>query len=93
LSKFRYGGRSGEALAEFAAESTPPSYPHTPQDVPDRSWAAIYSSMMEQIHMLQSEIASSRTAEAQLREDILELRTIISVLDAVSASAPKILQP
>jgi hypothetical protein len=38
---------------------------------------------MEQIHILQSEIASSRTAEAQLRVDILELRTIISVLDAV----------
>jgi hypothetical protein len=71
------------AMAEFAAESTQPSYPHTPQDVPDRSWAAFCRSMMEQIHLLQSEIASSRSAEAQLREEILELRTIISVLDAV----------
>jgi hypothetical protein len=39
--------------------------------------------MMEQIHLLQSEIASSRSAEAHLREEILELRTIISVLDEV----------
>jgi hypothetical protein len=39
--------------------------------------------MMEQIHLLQAEIASSRNSEAQLREEIIELRTIISVLDAV----------
>jgi hypothetical protein len=50
------------AMAEFSAKSTPPSYPHTPQDVLDRSWAAICSSMMNKIHMFQSEIASSRTA-------------------------------
>jgi hypothetical protein len=49
----------------------------------DRSWAAFCRSMMEQIYLLQSEIATSRSAEAQLREDILELRTIISVLDAI----------
>jgi hypothetical protein len=39
--------------------------------------------MMEQIHLLQSEIASSRNAEALLREEILELRKIIFVLYAV----------
>jgi hypothetical protein len=71
------------AMVEFSSESTPPSYPLTPQDVPDRSWDAFCSSMMEQIHILQSEIASSRTSEAQLRVEILELRTILSVLDAV----------
>jgi hypothetical protein len=70
------------AMAEFVLESTPPSYPHTPQDVPDRSWAAFCRSIMEQIDLLQSEIASSSTAEAQLREEILELRTKISILDA-----------
>jgi hypothetical protein len=70
-------------MAECVAESTPPCYHHTPQDVPDRCWAAFCRSVMEQIYLLQSEIASSRTAEAQLREEILELRKIIYVLDAV----------
>jgi hypothetical protein len=71
------------AIAECGAESTPHSYPYTPEDVPDRSWAAFCRSMMDQINMLQSEIVRSRTTEAQIREEILELRMIISVLDSV----------
>jgi hypothetical protein len=70
------------AMGECFAEWAPPYCTHTPQEIPDRSCGTYCSFMMKIIYLLQSEIASSRTAEAQLQEDILELRAIISVFDA-----------
>jgi septal ring factor EnvC (AmiA/AmiB activator) len=71
------------ATAEIPCPVAPSAAPDTSQDVLEHRWAMFCRSITEKVQVLQSEIAQSREAEAQLREEVLELRTVISALDAV----------
>jgi hypothetical protein len=71
------------ATAKIPHQAAPSAAPDTSQDVQDHRWAVFCRSITKKVQVLQSKIAKSREAGAQLREEVLELRTVISVRDAV----------
>jgi hypothetical protein len=61
----------------------PVPVPAVSEDAPGGGWAVSPNSIHTEIQVLRSEVAASREEEGRPREDILELRTLIAVLDAV----------
>jgi hypothetical protein len=53
------------------------------EDASEGGWAVYNHTLYTEIQVLRSEVAASREEEGRLREEILELRTLIAVLDAV----------
>jgi hypothetical protein len=50
---------------------------------PGGGWAVSPHALYTEIKVLRSEVAASRVEEGRLRKDILDLRKVIAVLDAV----------
>jgi hypothetical protein len=61
----------------------PVPVPAVSEDAPRGGWAVSTHAIYTEIEVLRSEVAASREVEGRLREEILELRTLIAVLDAV----------
>jgi hypothetical protein len=57
--------------------------PAVSEDAPGGVWAISTPVLYTEIQVLRSEVSASREEEGRLREEILELRTLIAVLDAV----------
>jgi hypothetical protein len=61
----------------------PVPVPALSEDAPGGGWAVSTHALSMEIQVLRSEVAASREEEGRLREEILELRTLVAVLDAV----------
>jgi hypothetical protein len=61
----------------------PVPVPAVSEDTPGGGWAVSPHALYTAIQLLRSEVAASREEKGRLREKILELRTLIAVLDAV----------
>jgi hypothetical protein len=56
--------------------------PAVSEDIPEGGWAVSLHAFYTEIQVLRSEVAASCEEEGHLREKIMELKTLISVLDA-----------
>jgi hypothetical protein len=73
---------SAAPTGEFI-QMPPVHVPAVSEDAPGGGWAVSPHSLYTEIQVLHSEVAAYREEEGSLREEILELRTLIAVLDAV----------
>jgi hypothetical protein len=74
------------ASAATAGELTqipPDPVPAVSEDAPEGGWAVSPHAIYTEIQVLRSEVVASGEEEGRLREEVLELRTLVAVLDAV----------